>query len=297
MKPAVIPSMSLLCAAICVGLIPQPASADVIYLTNGRQVEGELLPLGNGKVRVRLASGSLTLRENQIAEVQKAHTPEEIAEEALAGLAPDDADGVVELAHWARGQGSFTLYRRLLREAVERDPDHGEARRALGYHRHEDRWVTEKEFRTLRGEVRFRGEWVSASTRDAILQREAEAVAARAETVRERIARGRTELAPEPRQQDERREAADGWDSAFGPVAYVHHGYGRYGYGYGYAQPLAPFRIGQIQLAHPGHHLYLRPIRRLGHHPGHPRPGSYALTYPNQGIHRVGIGVIGGHHR
>jgi|GEM_PF-4417302 hypothetical protein len=291
MKCTVIATLSLFALA----LSSSPAVGDVIFLRNGQQLEGEILPLANGKVRVRLASGSLTLSEHQIAEVRDARTPEEIALETLEELDADGsapADRVVELAQWAEEQQAFTLARRLYREALRRDPDQRMARRALGFHHHEDQWLTEEEFRTARNEVSFRGRWVSAATRDEVLKAEALA-ATRSQQPSERGDR-RRDLAPEP----SRRTEEERWVSAFEPVAVVHpYAYARSAYGYGYSQPLAPFRIGQIQIAHPGHNLFLRPLRVGAHHPHgrHAAPRSrYTLSYPNQGVQRIGIGVIGG---
>ncbi len=289
MKCTVIATLSLLALA----LSSSPVAGDVIFLRNGQQLEGEVLPLANGKVRVRLASGSLTLAEHQIAEVRDARTPQEIASDTLEALDADgsaEADRVVELAHWAEEQQAFTLARRLYREALRRDPDQRVARRALGFQHHEGQWLTEEEFRTARNEVSFRGRWVSTATREEVLK--AEAIAAtRSQEPRERGGRG---LAPEPSSRAEE----DRWVSAFEPVAVVHpYAYARSGYGYGYGQPLAPFRVGQIQIALPGHSLFLRPLRVGVHHPHgrHATPRNrYTLAYPNQGVQRIGIGVIGG---
>jgi hypothetical protein len=251
-------------------------------------LEGQVIPLGGERVRVRLSSGSLILPAAQIAAVRDARTPEEIAQAALAQLSPEDADGVVELARWASVEKAFTLSRQLYREALRREADHPEARQALGYRRHEGEWLTEADYHMARGEVFFRGQWMPSTSRTEILKAEAAATEARAAAEREpRVPQGR-QLAPEPRAAEER------W--ATPPVAVIHP-YTFSGFRYGGQQTLAPFRIGQIQLAYPGHYPFLRPLH-LGHHrPRHPHPGHqprHPLLYSNRGIQQIGIGVIGG---
>ena len=55
----------LLLAAILGSSLAFPkAAADVVWLTTGEYLEGEVHELGNGKVRVRLGHGSITVKKN-----------------------------------------------------------------------------------------------------------------------------------------------------------------------------------------------------------------------------------------
>lgn len=254
----------VLSLAILSGFLPgsaAPAHGDIILLTNGKTLEGTLEELGNGKVRVRLAYGSLSLSQEQIATVHPARTFEDIVDETLESLAPDDAEGRYRLARQARAEQSDTLYRRLLEEVVAIDPDHEPARRELGFIPHDGEWLTEEQLHALRGEVSFRGEWMAPQTRDRILVAEAETREA---------ARDRSEalsVALFEREKAEaaaRREAQAAAHAGAQPAAYNGILEPGCGFGFGNAfsfggawgslaagpafQPLQPFQPGLIQV-------------------------------------------------
>lgn len=274
----------LLCGSV-------PVAADIILLTNGKTLEGTLEELGNGKVRVRLAYGSLSFSQDQIATVHPARTFEEIVDETLADLDPGDAEGRYRLARQAHAEQSHTLYRRLLEEVVAIHPNHEPARRELGYFPHEGDWVTEEQLHALRGEVSFRGEWMTPQARDRILVAEAEA---------RQSARDRSQARAEAR-QDQRQaelaarreaEAQAAAQAALRPVTYggflqpgCNFGFGTgtsfggtsFGGAWGSLaagpafQPLQPFQPGQIQVPNQIYRYSLRQTLRA--RPGHaPRP-------------------------
>ncbi len=253
------------CLGLSVGLAGAPAWADIILLTNGKTLEGTLEELSNGKVRVRLGYGSLSLSREQIATVHRAHTLDEIIEDALEGLAPQDAQGRYRLARQAQEEHSLTLYRRLLEKVVAIDSDHEAARRELGYLPHDGTWVTEAQLHKLQGEVSFRGEWMAAQTRDQILIAEASGRRASEERRQAQFAavhQRREAAAAAEREAETLAARPAGFSSTFQPGrsfgfasgAYgfgrIYGGYGGYGgYGYGPAyQPLQPFQPGQIQV-------------------------------------------------
>ncbi len=270
----------LLCAA--------PGGADIIFLKNGKSLEGKAQDLGNGKVRVHLDSGSLRLSSDQIESIETAATLRDVLVERLRSLPANDAEGRFQLARLAAEEEGFTLSRRLLEEVVAIDPHHVGARQALGHLPHNGSWVTEEQLHLLRGEISFRGEWMAASTRDQILLREA---TLRAEEKNAQVARAEAREDARFQQQEERAAAQQQaelrhpgslpatWSSPFyfGSGGYgfsqfgSFHGTGAFpysGYGASSYQPLRPFQPGLIQVPnqqyryHINQSLVLRPRGR-----------------------------------
>jgi hypothetical protein len=170
-----------------------PAAADEILLANGRRLEGTATFLDDGRVEIRAAFGTLVLPASRIARIENKISLEEAVATARARLDGRDAEGLYQLALWCQEKGATTLARRLFEETLAIDPQHAGTRRALGYRLAGGRWVTETEYHALRGEVQFRGAWVSAAERDRILAWEtAQAVA---EVERRRAAARAAEVA------------------------------------------------------------------------------------------------------
>lgn len=171
--------------AFVLTLLAAGGAADEVRLTNGRTLEGKATVLADGRVEIEASFGTLVLAAGQVLAIRPS-TP--LAEEVAAlqaRLDPGDAEGLYRLALWAREKGAATLARALLEQVLALDPDHEGARRALGYRRYQERWVTAAEHRALRGEVRFRGGWVPAAERDRVLAWETAAHLAEAERRRQ----------------------------------------------------------------------------------------------------------------
>ncbi len=167
---------SLLAVTLLAGALP--AAADDILLDNGRRLEGTATFLDDGRVEIRAAFGTLVLPASRIARIQDKTSLEEAVAIARTRLDAGDAEGLYQIALWCQEQGASTLARRLFEDTLAIDPHHAGSRRALGYRLAEGRWVTDAEYHALRGEVQFRGAWVSAAERDRVLAWEtAQAVA------------------------------------------------------------------------------------------------------------------------
>ena len=86
--------------------------------------------------------------------------PDEAEYERIAPTYPDTAAGQWELAQWCR-EHKLTAQRQVhLRRVIELDPNHVEARRALGYSQVDGRWATQEEVMKARGFVRHNGKWL-----------------------------------------------------------------------------------------------------------------------------------------
>jgi len=91
--------------------------------------------------------------------------------EKQAALDASDADGLYDLALWAKKKGLTTESKRLLRKVIKIAPDHGKARKTLGYVLYEDEWIKERDLAKIKrkkeeaanaekGMVKVGGEWV-----------------------------------------------------------------------------------------------------------------------------------------
>jgi hypothetical protein len=150
--------LSLALAALAVA----PLRAEVLLLKTGGRIEGELLnpqrstgdayhlrtPRG---VTLALASDQVS-RLVVVSDIQKQY-------DALLPKVPNTAEGHWKMSQWCREAGLTEQRRFQLSEVIRLDPDHEEARRALGYSQFGGRWMTTEENMESRGYVRYKGSW------------------------------------------------------------------------------------------------------------------------------------------
>ncbi len=196
----------------CAGL---GLSADEVYLKDGRVLEGEVVsPPGAAVLDLKVsAAGMVAVQhfdQDRIVRVTYGKSVRQRDTEALladrAKLGPDaDAAAWWRLAERAKAMGDQVLAREFANETVARDRDHDEARKLLGMVRFRGVWMRPSEVATARGEVVFRGAFVSWADRERTLADEArrrrEAEVARKERTDQRraeaAARAPAELYPE----------------------------------------------------------------------------------------------------
>lgn len=137
------------------------AAADEVRLKNGSVLEGTVKEEGS-RVTIDLGSGVLTLDRSDIESISRPNETVQAYDRRLEGLSPDDLDGKVQLALWARLHGLQSRSERLLRSVLELNPNHEGARTALGYVNYKGAWLTPDEHKAALGLVRYGGEWMSA---------------------------------------------------------------------------------------------------------------------------------------
>ena len=157
--------------------------ADEVYLKDGRVLEGEVVsPPGAAVLDLKVsAAGMLAVQHldpARVVRVTYGKSARQRDTEALladrAKLGPDaDAAAWWRLAERARALGDQVLARDLASETVARDRDHEEARKLLGMVRFRGVWMRPSEAATARGEVVFRGAFVSWAERERTLADEA----------------------------------------------------------------------------------------------------------------------------
>ncbi len=136
--------------------------ADVFVLRSGGRIDGELLnPDENPRERfvVRIdGGGTVTLQAGQVQQILRAR-PEEAEYQRLRPSYPDTVEGQWALAEWCLENRLLDQRQQHLQRIIELEPDHGEARRALGYSQFDGQWMTQDEVMADRGYLRYQGRW------------------------------------------------------------------------------------------------------------------------------------------
>lgn len=138
------PYILLPLAALFFFLAVASLEADIVHLTNGRTLEGEVTYQGD-RVVVKTDFGSVTLRREEVLRVEHVATPEEEYEQRASALAPEDTEGHYQLALWCRDQGLKGQAAAEARAVLAAVPDHEGAHRLLGHVLFDGRWMTEAE--------------------------------------------------------------------------------------------------------------------------------------------------------
>ncbi len=168
-------------------LIPRPCLADRVILNDGRVWEGRILSRDDTSIVIQTIGGPITLRQNDIQRIEPGKLPQDIYRERADALARDDLSGHFLLGLWCEKQGLRKEAHDHLSDVIGLDPDHEGARKALGYQRHDGKWMTEAEINQARGLILYQGRWLTpedAAAQQAEEQRRARADALAAEVQR-----------------------------------------------------------------------------------------------------------------
>ncbi len=149
-------------AGLLLALNPATLRADVFVLSSGGRIEGELLNPEQAPREIYVvqtpAGGQVTLDKTQVEQVV-VKSPAELAYEQWLLKMPNTADGHWKMSEWCRTNGLTAQRDFHLEAAIVRDPNHADARRALGYGNLDGRWVKADDYRISQGEVRYQGAW------------------------------------------------------------------------------------------------------------------------------------------
>ncbi len=157
-----------------------PVVADVFVLKGGGRLEGEWLNRQRTTpkqyvVRTQLG-GKIVLRSDQVDRVMPQGTRRQQYEQIVAQH-PDTVEGHWAVAEWCRRHFLAKERREHLRRVLELDPEHQDARRALGYRKVDGRWMTQDDLMTKRGFVRYKGRWLLPQEVKILEQRRKEELA------------------------------------------------------------------------------------------------------------------------
>jgi HEAT repeats/PBS lyase HEAT-like repeat len=155
--------LALLGTIAAVAIFSPAARADNFLLTNDGQVTGELLNRDEWprqKFVIRTADGAtITLEKAQVKQV----VTQSAAELEYEKIAPTFADTVEDqwrLAEWCREKSLPRGRQIALGRVIELNPDHKQARIALGYSQLDGQWIQPDEARKKRGFVNYHGDWL-----------------------------------------------------------------------------------------------------------------------------------------
>ena len=138
------------------------ARAEVFVLKSGGRIEGEFLNPGRepgGSFELRTDDGlRLSLGEDLVQRVIIKTEVEKEYEAELSTMGHSALDHWA-MAEWCKDAGLVNHRKRHLAEVIRIEPDHKEARTALGYSLYGSKWMTQEEFLTSRGYVRYKSAW------------------------------------------------------------------------------------------------------------------------------------------
>ena len=140
------------------------ARADVFELTGGGRLEGKLLPADEAsKLNCTIelsAGGRVTIARSQIAKIDTV-TDAAAEYQKLARTSPDTVDAHWKLSEWCRERKLRDERRQHIDRILELNPNHAEARAALGFHQKDGQWMNRDDVMASRGLVLFDGKYVT----------------------------------------------------------------------------------------------------------------------------------------
>lgn len=128
---------------VLVACLAWPVRADVFHLRRGDKIDGEVVKERKGSYRLRTIGGVIDIEKADVERIEKAPSPWERYDKKRGEFA-NTADGQYELAQWCGEQGLGSERQAHLQVALKLDPNHAEARRALGYFLKDGAWVKAK---------------------------------------------------------------------------------------------------------------------------------------------------------
>lgn len=139
------------------------ADTTMLYLKDGGTLEGELLnpsEISRKTYQIKTAEGlEITLDAKLIERVQNRERPAIIEYNTTAPLTENTIENHLYWTKWCNERqlpDQAKLHWQLI---LELDSDHADARRALGYERTRDGWISLQSKREDRGFVQYRGRW------------------------------------------------------------------------------------------------------------------------------------------
>lgn len=142
-------------------LTPSILSADIVHLKNGGKIEGIVRVRGDRYVVTTDKNIEVEIPIKDVLSVEVTKTHRDVYREKRARIGEGDLKGLLELAKWCEEAGLESEARATYESIIRLDPDHEAARRALGFVRVGDAWLTGEEARPHLGLVKHRGRWVT----------------------------------------------------------------------------------------------------------------------------------------
>jgi hypothetical protein len=146
----------------CIAGWATTARADVVELTNGGRVHGKVIREPNAQKPtyeiVIDGGGRMAIAKAEVKRVvAQTADQEEYARRARA--AGDSVNEHLKLAAWCRTKNLRDEYRQQMARVLELDPNHEQARRALGFQNKNGQWMSRDEVMEGRGLVLYDGKY------------------------------------------------------------------------------------------------------------------------------------------
>ncbi len=150
--------------AICAGCLPlgPAARGDVFVLKGGGRLEGvrrNTEAPREADLEVALQSGGTSALAPERVEEVVSLSDTQRRYKQMAPLVPNTVEGQMKMAEWCVSVGLRDAREAHLKRVIELEPNHEAARYALGYTKHDGRWVLTDEWMQQQGYVRYKGTW------------------------------------------------------------------------------------------------------------------------------------------
>ncbi|MFH1421308.1 MAG: DUF1570 domain-containing protein [Planctomycetota bacterium] len=132
--------------------------AETIYMKNGRKIEGQVIKETMDKLIVKTKFGEVELDKMEIDRIDREKSPVELYEEKAKKCGT--ADEHYKLAVWCKENSLEREMNKEFEKVIELSPDHENARKELGYQKHEGKWLTEDEIMESKGLIKWQGTWI-----------------------------------------------------------------------------------------------------------------------------------------
>ena len=140
------------------------AHSDIVVLTNGGQIEGEVLNQEKFPREYLIQTpdgGRITLKRAQVKKILRRRSAE-VQYESEVHKYPDTAEGQLAIAEWCRKKYLSNQRRAHLQRIIELEPDHEKARRLLGYSLYNGQWLTKPQWAEKNGLIHYHGRYRTA---------------------------------------------------------------------------------------------------------------------------------------
>lgn len=153
---------TLIGLSVAVGSATNQLRGDVLVLTGGGRVEGRWLNRqrhASEPYQMRLSDSAEILVDPSCVRERIIERPEESEYRLIAPTYGDSLDEQWRLAEWCRARKLTHQRATHLERVIELDPDHAEARSALGYQHLHGQWTRADDYRRDQGYQLYLGEW------------------------------------------------------------------------------------------------------------------------------------------
>jgi hypothetical protein len=141
------------------------ALGDVFEFANGGRVEGKQVVTDDANkldFTIELAAGGrVTVSRSQVTKIAPT-TDVDTEYRKMARSSPNTVEAHWKLAEWCREHKLRDERRQHLERILELDPNHADARAALGFHQKNGQWMNRDDVMASRGLVLYEGKYVTA---------------------------------------------------------------------------------------------------------------------------------------